>query len=153
MAEAIVKIKMDSGCDDLFPTKAHEGDAAFDLRSSIDYELKFNEVKAIDLGFAMALEDGWEAQVRPRSGLALKQGLMIKNSPGTVDKNFRGKVCAIVCYTGGTESGSNPTFSIKRGDRIAQMVIKEVPKVILIPSYTLEESDRGTNGFGSSGVK
>lgn len=153
MSEAIIKINMDKGCEDLFPKKSRKGDAAFDLRSSVDCELKFNEIKAIDAGFSMELEEGYESQIRPRSGLALKYGLMVVNSPGTIDENYRGKICVILKYTGGGTEPNQDSFSIKRGDRIAQMVINEVPSVLLVPSDNLSNTDRGTNGFGSSGVK
>ncbi len=83
--KTVVKFKMNEGCEDLKPTRAHDDDAAFDLRAEKDMALELGEVKAIPVGFTMALEKGWEGQIRPRSGLALKQGLTVKNSPGTID--------------------------------------------------------------------
>jgi len=145
--ETVVKIKMEEGCEDLFPVKAHEFDAGFDLKAAEDTTLYLNEVKAISVGFKMAMENGWEAQIRPRSGLALKHGIIVKNSPGTICSLDREIVCVIISYTGilkfenevkniiEAESSEtyyrHPKFEIKRGDKIAQMVIKRVPIVRL----------------------
>ena len=93
----------------------------------------------------MELPSGYEAQIRPRSGLAAKHHITVTNSPGTVDANYRGEVKAIL-YNLGKEP-----FTIKRGDRIAQMVICKLPEIELQEVTALSESDRGTGGFGSSG--
>ena len=124
-----VKISMEKGAEDLFPAKAHPGDAAWDLRSRVDTELPEN----------------FEAQIRPRSGLALKYDLMLTNSPGTIDSGYRGEV-AVIMYNGGVTP-----YRIRRGDRIAQMVICRLPEVLLEQTGELTESDRGTGGFGSTG--
>ena len=172
--KSFVQIKMEDGCKDLFPVKAHKTDAGFDLMAAEDVTLSLNEVKAISVGFKMAMEDGWEAQIRPRSGNALKYGLQVVNSPGTVDCSYRGTVCVIIRYSSNKQynltrnqlddhtysenfvSFPNPelkTFSIKRGMKIAQMVIKQVPQVELIEVDSLDETERGEGGFGSTDQK
>ena len=140
-----VKISMEKGAEDLFPAKAHPGDAAWDLRSRVDAELPVGRSVAVPTGVRMELPENFEAQVRPRSGLALKHDLMLTNSPGTIDAGFRGEV-AVIMYN----AGSTP-YRIRRGDRIAQMVICRLPEVVLEQSDELSESDRGTGGFGSTG--
>jgi len=140
-----VKISMEKGAEDLFPAKAHPGDAAWDLRSRVDMELPVGRSVAVPTGVRMELPENFEAQVRPRSGLAVKYDLMLTNSPGTIDAGYRGEV-AVIMYNG----GSAP-YRVRRGDRIAQMVICRLPEVLLEQSDDLTESDRGTGGFGSTG--
>ena len=108
-----VKIKLETGCETFFPKKAHIDDAGYDLYSRIDVELAPISGTAVPVGFAMELPSGYEAQIRPRSGLAAKHHITVTNSPGTVDANYRGEVKAIL-YNLGKEP-----FTIKRGDRIA----------------------------------
>ena len=112
-----VKIELLEGCADLMPVKAHEDDAAFDLRSRVDMVLPVRRSVLVPAGFKMELPVGFEAQIRPRSGLALKHDIMLTNSPGTIDAGYRGEV-GIIIYNGGEKE-----FEVKRGDRIAQMVI------------------------------
>lgn len=100
----------------------------------------------IPFGWAAAVPFGYEMQVRPRSGLALKRGISLTNSPGTVDSDFRGEVGAIV-HNLGTDS-----FSINHGDRIAQIVIAAVPAIRYVAVTELPETERGSSGFGSTGV-
>ena len=142
-----VKIVMLENCQDLFPAKAHCDDAAFDLRSRVDMELPPGRSTLVPAGFCMELPVGFEAQIRPRSGLALKHDIMLTNSPGTIDAGYRGEV-GIIMFNAGKEN-----FSISRGDRIAQMVICKLPEVELISCEALSESQRGEGGFGSTGVK
>lgn len=154
--DVIVRIKMEPGCEGLFPTKAHSTDAGFDLRSAEDVEIAWNEVKAVSAGFSMEIPEGWEAQVRARSGLAFKYGIMVVNSPGTIDPDYRGIVKVILKNTGNArfESQSLPeNFVIRRGDRIAQMVIKPVPRILMINTSDLSTTERGESGLGSTGVK
>ncbi len=136
---------MHEGCDDLLPRKAHSDDAAFDLRSRVDMELPVGRSVVVPSGVYIELPEGYEAQVRPRSGLALKHNLMLTNSPGTVDAGYRGEV-GIIMYNAGSEP-----FQVKRGDRIAQMVICRLPEVELSMVERLSESGRGAGGFGSTG--
>ena len=140
-----VKIKLENGCENFCPKKAHPDDAGYDLYSRIDAVLEPLSGMAIPVGFAMELPTGYEAQIRPRSGLAAKYHITVTNSPGTVDANYRGEIKAIL-YNLGREP-----FIIQRGDRIAQMVICKLPEISLIKATELSETDRGSGGFGSSG--
>ncbi|MBQ9789652.1 MAG: dUTP diphosphatase [Lentisphaeria bacterium] len=134
-------------CRDLMPKKAHYDDAAFDLRSRVDITLPSRKSTLVPTGLFIELPINFEAQIRPRSGLALKHDIMLTNSPGTVDAGYRGEV-GIIMYNGSTEE-----FQIKRGDRVAQMVICQLPEVELIEVEELSASDRGEGGFGSTGKK
>lgn len=138
---------MYEGCDDLLPVKAHADDAAFDLRSRIDITLPVGNSTLVPTGVFIELPVNYEAQVRPRSGLALKHNLTLTNSPGTVDAGYRGEV-GVIMFNHGPEE-----FVIKRGDRIAQMVIAELPQVELDLCDALSSSNRGEGGFGSTGTK
>ena len=140
-----IKIVMLENCEDLMPAKAHFDDAAFDLRSRMDMVLPVRKSVVVPAGFSLELPVGYEAQIRPRSGLALKYDLMLTNSPGTIDAGYRGEV-GVIMYNGGTEE-----FTIKRGDRIAQMVIARLPEVKLVAAESLSETGRGSGGFGSTG--
>ena len=142
-----IKIHMDNGCEDLFPRKAHEDDAAFDLRSRIDTVIPSGRIMLVPTGIFMELPVGYEAQVRPRSGLALKHGITVLNTPGTIDAGYRGEVGVILINAGPAD------FAIARGDRIAQMVIQQLTDVQLVSAEKLSETTRGAGGFGSTGVK
>ena len=160
MSEMIVSIVMDEGCEDLFPKKNHSSDAGFDICAAEDVTFHFNEVKAVSAGFKMAMEKGWEAQIRSRSGNALKKGLAVKNGVGTIDCAYRGDIKVILQYTGVDEVKdvlynkltTPPPITIKRGEKIAQMVFAEVHQIMLIATKKLDSTDRGENGFGSSGL-
>lgn len=119
-----------------------------DLRAAVEHDLRIDPGTAVSVptGIRIAIPPGFEAQVRPRSGLALKNRILVPNSPGTIDADYRGEV-AVILFNGGSE-----VFVIRRGDRIAQMVIKPVPLVLLEEVDTLEETERGTGGFGSTGL-
>ncbi|MDX8391341.1 MAG: dUTP diphosphatase [Mariprofundaceae bacterium] len=121
--------------------------AGADLRAAVgaDVVLQAGERRLIPTGFAMALPIGFEAQVRPRSGLALKHGIGVLNSPGTIDADYRGEVGVILI------NHSAHDFRIRRGDRIAQMVIASVSQVLFSEVEILDETVRGSGGFGSSG--
>ena len=140
-----VKIKLENGCENFCPKKAHPDDAGYDLYSRIDAVLEPLSGMAIPVGFAMELPSGYEAQIRPRSGLAAQHHITVTNSPGTVDANYRGEVKAILYNLG------KAPFTIKRGDRIAQMVICKLPEIELVEATELSQTDRNTNGFGSTG--
>ena len=131
------------------PHYASEHAAGMDLRAAINEEVVLNpgERKLIPTGFAMALPEGFEAQVRPRSGLALKHGISVLNSPGTVDADYRGEVGVILI-----NHGEN-SFHIQRGDRIAQMVIARFAQAVWVECDSLDDTERGAGGFGSSGHK
>lgn len=140
-----VKFRMLEGCQDLTPKKAHHDDAAFDLMAREDATLEVGKSKLVPTGFFIELPIHYEAQVRPRSGLALKHTLTVTNSPGTIDSGYRGEVCVIMLNAG------LENYHIKRGDRIAQMVIAKLPEVEMIQVDELSETKRGAGGFGSTG--
>ena len=137
--------KLDSTVE--LPAYAYEGDAGLDLRANEDVTLQPFERRLISTGLAIAIPDGYAGFVQPRSGLALREGLSMVNTPGLIDAHYRGelKVCAI------NLDSTNPIY-IKRGERIAQLVIQQVPIVTLVEVDELDATDRGTGGFGSSGV-
>ncbi|WP_236782015.1 dUTP diphosphatase [Aneurinibacillus thermoaerophilus] len=122
--------------------------SGFDLKAAVDapVTLQPGERALIPTGFAMAMPANLEAQVRPRSGLAYKKGITTLNSPGTIDADYRGEVGVILI-----NHGSEP-FVIERGDRIAQLVFQWVPRVHLKQVDRLEETERGSGGFGHTGV-
>jgi dUTP pyrophosphatase len=128
------------------PSRAHADDAGYDLKAVGDYSVSPGERVIVPNGVFLGLPPGYEAQVRPRSGLAAKNGITIVNSPGTVDAGYRGELKTILLNTG-TE-----TFYIGDGDRIAQMVIHRLPSVGLDLVDELDDTDRGEKGFGSSGT-
>ncbi len=134
------------------PKPAYEtpGAAGLDLRAACADDqpiaIKPRERALIPTGIAIALPDGFEAQVRPRSGLAWKQGLTVLNAPGTIDADYRGEIKVIL-----VNLGKDPV-TIKRGDRIAQMVIAPVVQADLMAATTLPSTTRGAGGFGSTGV-
>ena len=129
------------------PTYAYEGDAGLDLRSNEDVVLQPLERRLISTGLAIAIPEGYAGFVQPRSGMALKHGLSMANTPGLIDSHYRGELKVIAINLDPREP-----ISIKRGDRIAQLVIQQVPVVSLVEVEELDETDRGTGGFGSSGV-
>ncbi len=108
--------------------------------------LKQNEIKLIKTGIAIALEHGYEAQIRPRSGLALKNGISVLNTPGTIDSDYRGEICVILI------NHSANDFVVSRGMRIAQMVISKYQQANINVVEELDETQRSTGGFGSTGV-
>jgi dUTP diphosphatase len=130
-----------------FPAYASTGAAGIDLAAAVDQSLTLNpEHRAlVPTGIAIALPEGYEGQVRPRSGLALKHGLTVFNSPGTIDGDYRGEVQVILANL-----GTEPV-TIRRGDRIAQLVVAPVTRVKIERVADLPESERGAGGFGSTG--
>mgnify|MGYP006287849121 CR=1 FL=1 len=140
-----VRIRMSEGNEELAPRKAHHDDAAFDVRSSSTLQIAAGETTLVPTGLYLELPEGYEAQIRPRSGLALKHSITILNTPGTIDSGYRGEVGIIMFNAGGT------VFTVERGDRIAQMVIQKLPEVELILTEKLNHSKRGAGGFGSTG--
>lgn len=131
------------------PQYATEQSAGLDLRANLDspVELKPLERKLIPTGLYMALPKGYEAQVRPRSGLAVKKGITVLNSPGTIDADYRGEICVILINL------SDQPFLINDGERIAQMVIARHEQAEWEQVDVLDETERGAGGFGHSGVK
>lgn len=129
------------------PAAVTEGSAGMDLRAAIDEDVTIEPGgrALIGAGFRMALPPGYEAQVRPRSGLALRHGVTVLNSPGTIDSDYRGTVGVILANLG------DEPFVVCRGERIAQMVVAPVTRAQLRPVDRLRESERGDGGFGHSG--
>jgi dUTP pyrophosphatase len=128
------------------PSYAHPGDAGADLRAREDVVLLPGERKLVPTGVAIALPYGFVALIHPRSGLATKHGLTIVNAPGTVDAGYRGEISVTLLNTDATQP-----IELRRGDRIAQMVIQRVEHAQFIPVTELSGSVRGSGGFGSTG--
>ena len=129
------------------PAYAYSGDAGLDIRANETVDIPPHERALISTGLAIALPDGYAGFMQPRSGMALKRGLSIANTPGLIDAHSRGELKVIA-----VNLDPHETIHIERGERIAQLVIQEVPVVQLIEVDELDETDRGTGGFGSSGA-
>ena len=133
-----------------YPTPAYatEQSAGMDLKANIQESVTLGPLERamIPTGLFIALPDGTEAQVRPRSGLAIKKGITVLNSPGTIDADYRGEVCVILANL------SNEPFTVTDGERIAQMVIARHEQVEWCEVESLDETDRGAGGFGHTGV-
>jgi dUTP pyrophosphatase len=143
-----VKVKRALGTEDIpLPARMTEHAAGFDLCAAVTETVTLapGEIRLIACGFSMAIPEGYEAQVRPRSGLASKHGLTMINAPGTIDADYRGEVFVPL-----VNHGKAP-FDITRGMRIAQMLILPVPQVKLVEVEELDETRRGTGGFGHTG--
>ena len=142
-----VKIVNTSGLD--LPQYSTEHSAGMDVRAAIDMPVTImpGERKLIPTGLRVQLPDGYELQMRPRSGLALKRGVTLLNSPGTIDADFRGEIGVIII------NHSDEPFIIERGDRIAQMVLARYERICWYATDSLDESERGDGGFGHSGGK
>ncbi len=130
------------------PTYATEGSAGMDIYAAVMGEItvKAGETTLVPTGFSMEIPVGYEAQIRPRSGLALKSSIGLMNSPGTIDSDYRGEVKIVF-----TNYGKND-FVVKRGDRIAQMVVASYERVVWEESSQLNETARGAGGFGHTGI-
>jgi dUTP pyrophosphatase len=139
-----VKVKI-LNQDAKLPQYQTEEAAGFDLHSVDEKTIKAGERDVVKTGLAVALPKGYELQVRPRSGLALKNGITVLNTPGTVDSDYRGELMVILLNT------SNEDFVIKKGDRIAQAVIKEILQADFSVVEELDSTERGSGGFGSTG--
>lgn len=143
-----IQIRRKDGCDDLAPPRyMSEHASGMDLCAACesDVEVAPGDIKLIPCGFYMALPVGYEAQVRARSGLALKHGMVLPNAPGTIDADYRGEVCVIVGNI------SRQAFVISRGMRIAQMVVCPVCQAEIVQVRTLDDTVRGHGGFGHTG--
>jgi len=143
-----LRFKREAGYEDIeLPAYQTPGAAGMDVRAGEDRTLQPGETGLITTGFSMAIPPGFEAQLRPRSGLALKHGLTLLNSPGTIDSDYRGTVQIIL-----TNLGFEP-YIVRRGDRIAQMVIARYERADIYIADELDDTDRGSGGFGHSGVE
>jgi dUTP pyrophosphatase len=143
-----VFLRKREGADDLpVPGYATPGSSGMDLYADVEKEVIIlpGEIRLISAGIYLSIPEGYEAEVRPRSGLALKHGISLVNTPGTIDSDYRGLVSIIVI-----NHGSEP-FTIRRGDRIAQMVIKEVVRADVELKKELDTTGRSAGGFGHTG--
>ena len=133
------------------PSYASNGASAFDLMAAIDNPLYMSlwDIKAVQTGFCFEIPNGYELQIRPRSGLAINHGLTVLNTPGTIDSDYRGEVMVILIYLG--KNGNTDTYKINPGDRIAQAVLCPVTRAFLFESNDLSETERGSGRFGSTG--
>ena len=129
------------------PSYAKPGDAGLDLRSTEDIVIEPGQRALIGTGIALAIPQGYAGFVQPRSGLAIKQGMTLVNTPGLIDSGYRGEIRIIALNT-----DKEHAIAIKRGDRIAQLVIQEVSAVELVEVEELSSSERADTGFGSSGL-
>ncbi|MBO4602001.1 MAG: dUTP diphosphatase [Salinivirgaceae bacterium] len=140
-------VKIINKSDNQLPAYETASSAGMDLRAFIDADiiLKPFERKLIPTGLYIELPDGYEAQIRPRSGLAIKSGITVLNSPGTIDADYRGEIKVILINL------SNADFTIKSGERICQMVIAKHEKVDFVEVEEINETERGAGGFGHTG--
>jgi len=144
-----VKLRQEEACKDI-PVPKYMSDSAsgLDLRAAVKEEVVLAPGKRflVPTGLFIEVPPGFEAEIRPRSGLAIKYGISIVNAPGTIDADYRGEICIILINL-----GEGP-FIIRRGDRIAQMVIKEVTRAELVEEDELSETGRNSGGFGHTGI-
>ncbi len=142
-----IAVKRLDGAGDLpLPGYETSGSAGMDVRAAEASTIAAGKRGLVGTGFAFAIPEGYEVQVRPRSGLALKKGISVLNTPGTIDSDYRGEIKVILANLG------NEDFVIERGDRIAQIVVAPVQRGTLIEVDNLDETARGSGGFGSTGV-
>ncbi|OQY16420.1 MAG: deoxyuridine 5'-triphosphate nucleotidohydrolase [Desulfobacterium sp. 4572_20] len=149
MDKIILKVKRLNNNKDLpLPSYQSGGSSGLDLCAAVNKEITLQpgDIKLIPTGLSVSLPEGYEAQIRPRSGLALRYGLGFVNAPGTIDADYRGEIGVIAINWG------KKSLTIKRGDRIAQMVIHTVSRAIVEEVNELDSTDRGNGGFGHSGV-
>ncbi len=149
MTRVILKVKRLNNNPDLpLPSYQSDGSSGLDLRAAVnkDLTLQPGNIELIPIGLSISLPEGYEAQIRPRSGLALRDGLGFVNSPGTIDADYRGEISVIAINWG------KKPLTIKRGERIAQMVISKVSKATVEEVSELDGTKRGEGGFGHSGT-
>ena len=144
-----MKVRIINKSRNPLPSYQTRASAGMDLRAQLDEPVRLEPLEraVVGTGLYMELPEGYEAQIRPRSGLAAKQGITVLNSPGTVDADYRGEIGVILANV------SNEVVTIQHGDRIAQMVISQHQQAEWVEVESLSETDRGSGGFGSTGVK
>ncbi len=131
----------------IIPHYVHEGDAGMDVYSIEECTLNSQEIKLVKTGLAFEIPKGYEIQVRPKSGLALKHGITLTNSPGTLDSGYRGELGVIL-----QNEGKN-TYEVKKGEKIAQIVLAKYEEAEIEEVNEISETSRGDGGFGSTGLK
>ena len=129
----------------VLPTYAHVGDAGMDLYADEDIMLGYETWNVISTGVAMSIPEGYVGLIHPRSGLAAKHGITVLNAPGTIDAGYRGEIKVILL------NGTDKDFVVRRGDRIAQLVVQEFVHGDIVEVSSLDDTERSTNGFGSTG--
>jgi dUTP pyrophosphatase len=132
--------------DAIIPKYAHDGDAGMDLYSIENYEINFRERVLVKTGLQIEILRGYEMQIRPKSGLALKSGISVLNNLGTVDSGYRGEIGVILINHG------SEIYSVKKGEKVAQGVINKIEKAVIIEVENLSDTKRGAGGFGSTGI-
>lgn len=142
---AVEITRLDAGLP--LPSYAHPGDAGLDLHAAHDVTLAPGERRLVATGLAIALPVGLAAFVHPRSGLALRHGVSVVNTPGTIDAGYRGEIAVLL-----VNHDLHDTVTLQRGDRIAQLVVQRVERVELVEVDALPDSARGAGGYGSTGV-
>ena len=145
----MIKVKLINKSNNPNPSYETNGSAGVDLRAFTeeDIVIKPMERKMIHTGLYMQIPEGYEGSVRPRSGLAIKKGVTVINTPGVVDADYRGEICVLLVNL------SDEDFVVKNGDRIAQMLFKQVERAIFAEVRELDETERGEGGFGHTGVQ
>ena len=144
----MVKIKIKKiHPDAIIPKYAHKGDSGMDVYSIEEFKLKTLERKLVKTGLSFEIPIGYEIQTRPKSGLAIKYGITIVNAPGTIDSCYRGELGIILMNT------DKENYSVKKGEKIAQIVLQKVEEIEFIKTENLNSTSRGENGFGSTGKK
>ena len=145
----MIQIKVINKGHQQLPAYATQQSAGMDLRANLEESVVIKPMKRVLIGTGLhiALPEGYEAQIRPRSGLALKHGITVLNSPGTIDADYRGEVMVLLI------NFSNEPFTVNDGERIAQMVVARHEQVEMEVVKTLDETERGTGGYGHTGVK
>ena len=143
-----MKLKIVNKSNNPLPEYQSSGAAGMDIQANIDFPINIQAggKALVPTGIYMAIEKGYECQVRPRSGLAAKFGITVLNTPGTIDSDFRGEVVVILYNT------SSVNYLVNHGDRIAQLVFNKVEQPLIIEVDTLDSTERGVGGFGSTGV-
>jgi len=144
----MIKVKLINKSNNPNPSYETTGSAGVDLRAFTeeDIVIKPMERKMIHTGLYMQIPEGYEGSVRPRSGLAIKKGVTVINTPGVVDADYRGEICVLLVNL------SDEDFVVKNGDRIAQMLFKQVERAIFAEVKELDETERGDGGFGHTGI-
>ena len=147
--EEMLKVKIINRGRQPLPTYATALSAGMDLRANIDEDITLLPMQRqlVPTGLYIALPEGYEAQIRPRSGLALKHGITVLNTPGTVDADYRGEIMVLLV------NFSNEPFVVKDGERIAQMIVAKHEQVSFELTETLDETERGAGGYGHTGLK
>ena len=145
----MIEIKVVNTGQQPLPAYATTGSAGMDLRANIPEPIVLQPLQRclIPTGLRIALPVGYEAQIRPRSGLALKHGITVLNSPGTIDADYRGEVGVLLCNL------SDTPFTVNAGERIAQMVVARHEQVVLVATDTLDATERGEGGYGHTGIE